>query len=361
VASYFFNFLKAKRRKINQAIIDPMSESKKILIRLPNWIGDIVMALPMIEALKKTYPCSQIDVLVRFPFDSLLAAQPHIRKIIPLILPKVWHAKLNHGPLIKGLKQEHYDTAIVCTHSFSSAWMMKQAGIPHRIGSRRFLGNWLLSHSVQIDRSLHQKKQYLQLLDPLKIPYEESWPKLHIDPQHVEPTKAKFSCLGLDFSQPYVLLHPGASYGAAKTWPMEHFETLASKLLLETDCQVVILGEKPNRPFKLQNARFFDFSSQTTLVELMVLIQHGSYLICNDSGPMHLGYALGIPLIALFGATDPLKTGPSGALSDYLFNKTDCGPCFKRVCPLDHRCMKNLSPDQVFKKLQTKLPVHGSS
>lgn len=333
-----------------------MLNVKKILIRFPNWLGDIVMSLPIIEALKLKFPSAEIHALVKTPFDELLISDPRIDKVTSFQKPTSWFRKLNVFALAKSLKKQNYDLCFCLTRSMSSALPLYLAGINTRIGAHRFLGSFLLTHQIKLDKTGHQRQQYLSFLTPLDIENPSLWAPL------TKPFYQADFFARLGLNKPYILLHPGASYGSAKTWPLDYFEKLASYFLEMNKYTVVFLGDKSQTSPKLSHPNLIDLTGKTTLTDLITVMAYADLVICNDSGPMHLADGLDSKLLAIFGPTDPCLTGPKNHNSTFVFNKTPCGPCFKRICPLDHKCMQQIAPEIIFKKALHLLEAsYGSS
>lgn len=332
-----------------------MSNVKKILIRCPNWLGDIVMCLPIFEALKIKFPDAEIHALVKAPFHELLLSDPRIHTVIDFEKPTTILKKLNCFSLAKKLKKQNFDICLCLTRSISSALPLSLAGIKKRIGAKRFLGSFLLTDQVELDKSVHQRAQYLSFLKPLGITHGSELAILS------KPHVKSSLCDSLDFDKPYILIHPGASYGSAKTWPLEYFEKLASYFLEINQYKLIFLGDKSQKKTTISHADLIDLTGKTSLIDLVTLMKKAQLVICNDSGPMHISDGLGTKLLAIFGPTDPALTGPKSSDSHIVFNKTDCGPCFKRVCPIDHKCMRQINPEVIFQKALTILGSHGTS
>lgn len=327
-----------------------MTRFKKILVRFPNWLGDMLMALPLVEALKQAYPDVEIHALMKKPFDQLFEHDSRFAKIIPFEKEKQLFKKLFPKNLRQTISKERYDAAFVLTRSFSSMLVLKN--VKHAIGTKRFLGSLFLDHQVKFANNAHQRSKYLSFLKPLGIDSDKIMSYLpHLDCK----SDLKWKSFGLDVSKPFIIFHPGASYGSAKTWPLESFETLALSLLEEKQIQIVFCGDIHQKPPSLSSPFVIDLCGQTSILELCELIQKAKLIVCNDSGPMHLADVLKTPLISLFGSTDPNLTGPKNNDSLVIFQKTDCGPCFKRICPLDHACMKGISPQKVLTHIMEKI------
>lgn len=334
-----------------------MQDIKKILIRFPNWLGDCVMATVIIEALAIAYPSTKIHAVIRKPFDEIFKKDTRIEKVFGFVKEKSFWKKLLPLSIKKDLKKENYDLAIVCTRSFSSAFELLGLKVPVKIGSKRFLGSFFLTHQMRWDKTHHQKKQYLSLLKPLNISFS-SLESILEKPDNLDGDGI---ILGIDTNKPYILIHPGASYGLAKTWPLDYYKKLAKLLLENFDLPIVFCGDATQEKIGFLHKNLIDLIGKTTLSDLKKLIAKARCVICNDSGPMHIADGLKVPLVALFGPTDPILTGPMSLNSLVLNHKTPCGPCFKRTCPLDHACMKNLLPEHVFEKLKPLMGQYGSS
>lgn len=332
-----------------------MSNVKKILVRCPNWLGDIVMCLPVFESLKTQFKDAEIHALVKAPFHELLLSDPRINVVIDFEKPTSILKKLNCFALAKQLRTKNYDVSLCLTRSISSALPLYLAGIKKRIGAKRFLGSFLLTDQVQLDKSVHQRRQYLSFLKPLGITHDSEFALLN----QPDVKSALFESLNLD--KPYILIHPGASYGSAKTWPLEYFEKLASYFLEMKKYKLVFLGDKSQKKPNISHADLIDLTGKTSLTDLSYLMAKAELVICNDSGPMHISDGMGTKLLAIFGPTDPALTGPKSLNSYIVFNKTNCGPCFKRVCPIDHKCMRQINPEVIFQKALTILEAHGTS
>jgi len=307
------------------------------------------MATVLLQNLKAHFKDVQIDVLVKSPFDLLLKNHPDIHQVIGFFPKKKLYQKILMDPICHLLKKERYDLGILCTNSISSLLIFKYAKVKKIIGFERGLFSFLMDHPLKKEKNLHQKNQYLCFLKPLGIDSSSNELNLHFFQENSKSCLAKLNIL---LDKPYVIFHPGASYGSAKSWPLDHFETLAKKVLEKTSLHIFYLGVDQTKKTSLSHPRFIDLSNQTSLEDLLCLIQSAKAIICNDSGPMHIADAFKVPLLAFFGPTDPKKTGPSSLSSHIIHNQTPCGPCFKRTCPLDHACMQNIHPDTAFSKLE---------
>ncbi|MDH5750904.1 MAG: lipopolysaccharide heptosyltransferase II [Deltaproteobacteria bacterium] len=314
---------------------------KAVLIRTPNWLGDLMMATGFIRAALEMFPGVRIDLIVRAGFERLpLPRRGEIR---------VFDRKTaSAGAFGKSLRGAGYSHFFVLPPSFSSAWMAFRSGIPHRIG---YAGEWrslllrpALRHS-HAPRSVHLVREYLDLLAPWGHAELEAQPAgLDMPPEWVE----KHLPERLREHPPYVVLAPGAEYGPAKQWPDEHYRETA-RALADAGWPVVVAGLAKDRELGAEIlaglAGGLNLCGETGLLELTALLARARLLISNDSGAMHMAAAAGIPQIALFGSTNPHWTAPLNPRAVLLQNPQPCAPCYRRTCPLGHlRCLQELPP-----------------
>ena len=320
---------------------------KKIVIRFPNWIGDFIMALPVLEDIKKNSPFSVISVLLKEHLKDLLKNNPHVDEITFL--------KKSKKETIKTLKDKNFDCGLLLTNSFSSAYLFYKANIKNKIGYRKDFRSIFLNKSLKFDnQKIHQIQKYKKLLKFLNIDTSNTKPKLYIDEPDKKTAKKILLDNGYNKEKKIIAINPFAAYGIAKCWPIDRYKKLASKILDDDSCVVVFIGDQLAREPINEICddllpRAINLAGKTTLNELVSVINEADLFITNDSGPMHIASALKKPLIAIFGSTSEILTGPYH--NEIIINKNvNCSPCFKRVCPIDFRCMKSISVDDVFKK-----------
>jgi heptosyltransferase-2 len=326
---------------------------RKILVVAPSWIGDTVLAQPLLKLLHSRYPGLAIDVLApRWTFP-LLARMPEVERAI--------ESPFGHGDLKLGerrrlghsLAAEGYDQAIVLPNSFKSALAPFFAGIPVRTGYIGELRHWLLNDARRLDEeSLPQIAQrYAALALPRGQKLEPPLPTLALRVDETE-RRAVLDRLGLDRNRPAAALCPGAEYGPAKRWPARYFAELAQGLAAR-GCAVWLIGSQGDRQAgaeieKAAGGVCRNLCGETTLTEAIDLLASTTLVVSNDSGLMHVAAALGRPLIALYGSSSPAFTPPLSSRAQILKLDLPCSPCFKRECPLGHfNCMMQLTPDRV--------------
>ena len=330
----------------------------RILVRGVNWIGDAVMTMPALRALKKTYPGSHIALLVKPWVAPLFEKDPSIDEIIPYT--EDFGGIAGKFRLASGLGRRGFDAAYLLQNAFGAAAVAFLAGIPERIGYARDGRRLLLTNPVPFDqraKSLHHIDYYLDLLERSGLPVANAgtlkkmpWIYLSLD----ERTAARDKLRAL--KRPVIGLNPGAAYGSSKRWPTDRFAEVGRRIISELRGSVVVFGgpaetgiadeiaEIIDDPFSLLNV-----AGKTGLRELAALISECDALVTNDSGPMHIGYAVGTPVAAIFGSTSPEHTGPNGFESVVVREKPDCSPCFERECKTGSlQCMELVGAEDVF-------------
>ena len=348
-------------------------EVERLLVVSPNWLGDAVMALPAIGDLKRHFPRSRLLVAARKSVAGLFSMTPLADEIVVLEWPgRLWSRAQRRADVAK-LRSLRADVGVVLPNSFASAWLVKSAGIRERWGYAADLRDRLLSRAVPrpVIR-VHQSEYYRRLMKGLNIENGSVNPELVVSTRSMNEARTLLHSKGWDSSQPFVVMAPGAAYGGAKRWPSEHFAEVASQLIRNQQVSCVLIGSSADAATtswvrtlvpEVLRAQVFDVAGSTSLDTLAGILRLASSCVSNDSGAMHLAGAVGVPLAALFGPTRERETAPlsgTGGRTDVLINHVWCRPCMLRECPLDHRCMKGLSPDRVTKALTDLMTNPGS-
>ena len=326
---------------------------QNILVRATNWVGDAVMSLPALRALRQRYPQAHIAILAK-PWVADLYRREHVcDELIPYTAKTVsekWTAA-------RALRPLNFDTAILLQNAFEAGAIAYLAGIPQRIGYARDGRGFLLTRAIPVPQRgevpRHERFYYLELLRRAGI--LDSLPesgsiRLESAPMARAAGLERFRQLGL--GDVVVGISPGAAYGTAKRWLPERFAEAASQLANELGASVAIFGSKDEHDLCAFVAASIaapvqNFAGQTTLAEFIDLAAACRVYLTNDSGAMHIASALGVPTVAVFGATDDQTTGPTGPLARVVREVVECSPCLKRECPIDHRCMTRVSAAQV--------------
>ncbi|MEM1159095.1 MAG: lipopolysaccharide heptosyltransferase II [Verrucomicrobiota bacterium] len=323
-------------------------DSRRILIRSPNWLGDAVMAVPALQSWQQHARNDQTFAVVAPA--NLQTFWQHIPG-----MDAVFVADRNPAITVANIAPWKADTSFILPNSPRTALEACLAGIPCRIG---FTGKWrkyLLTHTF--DRPSQTGLPHHQSLDPLDllkhfhlIPEDTRLPAPEIPaPNHTKMVQGD-----------YLLICPGAEYGAAKRWPADRYAHLADTLGARHGLHVVLSGGDNDREVCRNIAEQLtvphtNTTGRTSLREFLSLCAHARLILCNDSGAMHTASLFRTPGVALFGSTEPRWTGPISDSIAVLQEDVPCSPCFLRECPIDFRCMNQLSEERVLEACQTKL------
>ncbi|PAF48702.1 lipopolysaccharide heptosyltransferase II [Helicobacter sp. 12S02232-10] len=327
----------------------------KILLRLPNWLGDAVMATPAFEMLKDKFPEASFSIIGTQAVCSLFEKDPRISSFF---IDETKKSKCRILATYKFAKKiGKYDIAITFTNNIYSAMLLFWTKTPLKIGYAKNFRSFFLSHPIKFQSGIHQVLSYCNLLMPLLNQTQSQI-------AHNAPSLKLIASKNKYFSQTKVKIgiNPGAAFGSAKRWLKEYFaETILS--LIQKDYEIVLFGNQSDINAtkdiieivkKLSTHQetiknIIDLTGQTTISSLIDNIATLDLFITNDSGPMHIATALQIPLIAIFGPTNDQETSPWKHQNAIILNKKlKCAPCKKRTCPLKHQnCMKLITPDEV--------------
>jgi heptosyltransferase-2 len=322
----------------------------KILMRGPNWVGDAVLAIPAMKAVREKYPEAEITLLVRPWVAGVFTAAPFI--------DKVWSEPRPAGigdwlRISRNIRAQQFDLALLFPNSFESAAMMFLGRVPQRVGYATDGRSLLLTKSIRPStEKRHQVHYYLDLAAAVSA--TTTHPSIEIQASAEEKSNARklLASSGIAANRKYLVLNPGAAYGAAKRWGEDRFAEAGDALAAELGTDVAIIGSETERSIAerirdLMRSRVVVLNGKTSLETLIGVIAESSLVLTNDSGPMHIAAALGVPTVAVFGATDHVATGPFGARTTIVRESVDCSPCMLRECPIDHRCMTRVSADAV--------------
>ncbi len=327
---------------------------KKILIRMPNWIGDAVMAIPTLSALRTRFHGAQIVLLAKPSVAALFACHPDVDRVL------VYEDRGKHRglaglwTLIRALRKEHFDLAFLLQNAFEAALIAAAAGIPVRVGYAGDGRSLLLTRSLRRkDAPHHHREAYLALIKLVDgRPF--SGPPFLVVTEEERKTASRFleSC-GIKQEDCVIGIHPGAAYGSAKRWFPERFAAVADQIMKRFQTKIVIFGGPLETGIAgaIHEAMLTPsvvLAGKTSVREMMALMTKCRLLITNDSGPMHAASALGVPVVAVFGPTDPTQTSPGGIYTRMIQNKVECAPCKARECPIDHPCMTGISSEEVY-------------
>jgi heptosyltransferase-2 len=332
----------------------------KILVRAPNWIGDAVMAIPALEALRRARPQDEICVLSRPAVTDLFTGQSFVDRLLPFDFRGRHRGWLGREKLAGELHKEQFGAALLLQNAFESAWLAWRAGIPERIGYARDARSLLLTKAIRVPRDgeipKHESHYYLELLRRAgwaEPPGIISRTCLAIRGEARSAAESALRRAGARENSWRCAIAPGASYGAAKCWPPERFAQLADRLISECGADVIFFGspgesEISDRIRSKMNSPAISLVGETSMRDFAAMLASCSLFIGNDSGAMHVAATVGLPVIGIFGSTDPEGTAPVTDQFALVREPVSCSPCFLRSCPVDHRCMTRISVDSVF-------------
>ena len=335
---------------------ESLSKAANILIRSTNWIGDAVMTLPAIAAVRNTFPRARITILAKPWVAELFELCPDIDEIMLFQSPGIHDGLAGKWRIARDIRKKQFDAAILLQNAIEAAIIAFLAGIPVRAGYNSDGRGLLLTHSVQRTkaiRKVHQTDYYLEMVKALgcRPAGREAVLKLGKDDERL--AGELLAGYGLQDSRLLVGMAPGATYGPAKKWFPERFSSVADRLADGFSAQIVLFGSsEDNDTAATVQARakypMFDLTGKTSLKEAMALMSRCRLFISNDSGLMHVAAALGVPTVAIFGSTNPATTSPPGQNNIIIYKDVACSPCLKTDCPTDFQCMGLIGVDDVY-------------
>ncbi len=330
---------------------------------MPNWLGDAVMATPVIADVRKKWPNATLTAMCQGgSISALLKGNPHLDEIFTFSRPNPFLKREELRDLIGRLRQGKYDLGILLPNSFSSAWWFWRGQVRKRIGFQGDFRDFLLTDPIAKPEALgeeHLVVTYKHILEPLGIELSQTSPALYVQEEERKAAIQLLREYKIPEGASIVGVNPGAAYGSAKCWLPERFKEVITKLSLRPNTYILCFGDQSGAPLVhdiCENTppNVIDLAGNTSIRELMALIQQCTVFLTNDSGPMHMADALKTPLVALFGSTNATATGPYSH-GTVIHKHVSCSPCYKRTCPIDFRCMKQITADEVYKAILSKL------
>ncbi|MHB8652320.1 MAG: lipopolysaccharide heptosyltransferase II [Terriglobia bacterium] len=338
-----------------------LNDPQKIMVRATNWVGDGVISLAALDALRYRFPNAEIVLVAKPWVTEMYWHHPAVNRQIVYDPDGEHRGFRGFRKLIETIRAEQFDAAILFQNAFQAAWMAWRAGIPVRLGYARDGRSMLLTDAILVPPRAaygHQAYYYLQMLfragviEKPELPHPITAPMLLLQDAEKKWAVNHLRSLGLEGPRFLVGLNPGAFFGPAKRWPPEQFAALADRLIGALHADVLIFGSPAERPLAETIARAMKHTptivaGDTTLRQFMTLLAQCRLVVTNDSGPMHLAAALGLPLVAIFGSTDERSTGPLSSRARVVRHAVPCSPCGLRECPIDFRCMLGVTVDNV--------------
>jgi len=330
------------------------------MVRMPNWIGDAVMATPALAAIRRTFPRAQLTVVANPLVAELFVAHPDCDRVIRFDERSGHHGVGGLWQFCLNLRRERFELAVLLQNAFEAAVMAVLAGMPRRAGYRTDGRGLLLTDGVPaVDKKhgLHHVDYYLAMLRALGIDSDDRRLRLTLTPAEQQWVVA---ALG---AGEWVAINPGASYGAAKRWLPERFAAVADALAADYGFRVVLTGGPGEAEVGADIAQAMrsevrNLIGATTVRQLMAVLARCRLVVTNDSGPMHIAAAFGVPIVAVFGPTDHTTTSPLAGNCRIVRSPVDCAPCLLRECPTDHRCMTRVTAEEVLAAARALLGAH---
>ena len=338
---------------------------RRLMVRLPNWLGDVMMALPALARVRQAFPDAFLALAASSSIAPVFEEHTPVRQQQLITVDKATEAA--------SLREGAFDTILLLTNSFRSAWIARRSGIPNRWGYAAGARGPLLTKSVGRPRKIHQSEFYLRLVEGLGMgvaPFHRAASPGDAAPLAVTAgtrlrTLRFFEQLGIASGTPLVGFAPGAAYGHAKRWPPDRVARVITRLWQERGLRAVLVGVGGDRDAgrAIESSvppyvNLVNLIGRTDLRLLVGVIHACRAFVSNDSGAMHLAAALGVPVTAIFGPTNERATAPLGD-HDVLLHPVFCRPCMLRECPIDHRCMKRITEEDVYGALTRRMDRHA--
>ena len=324
----------------------------KLLVRATNWVGDAILSIPALAAVRARWPGAEISVLARPWVADLYRDQGLVDRLIPFD-----HRGRHRGPmgverLARELRAERFDSAVLFQNAFEAAWIAWRAGIPERIGYARDARGLLLTKSIPVplpgEIPAHESNYYLELLR--RAGWIDALPeiapiRITVPPDALDRAEKLLVDAGCPAGGLLVAFGAGAAYGTAKCWPANRYAELARLLISDYGARVLLFGAASEAAVAAEielgaGPGVINLIGRSAIGDLPALLARCRLFIGNDSGAMHVAAAVGLPVVAVFGPTDPHGTRPLTPKLSIVQRKVACSPCFLRHCPIDHRCMK---------------------
>ena len=325
---------------------------ERILIRATNWVGDAIMTLPALEAVRENFPGGHITVLAKPWVAPLFENHPAVDRV--MVFDKGTGSRAGFLAIFKTsriLRKERFDLAILFQNAFEAALLVFLGRVKLRVGYKTDGRSLLLTHGVSRTEKvlrIHQVGYYCAILRAMGWPAEERDPALHTGREVRDQAVGILKSNGVDPRDFIVGLSPGAVFGNAKRWPPNRFAEIGDRVVRRWGAKIVVFGSGGEREIcdaVCETMRYgaLNLCGKTTLKAVMGVMALCRFFVTNDSGLMHMASALGLPTVAVFGSTDHVATGPRGPKTRIVRRPVSCAPCLKQECPTDHRCMLRIS------------------
>lgn len=329
----------------------------EVFLRSPNWIGDCIMAIPSIRALKDLNPGIKINIVTKI---HLKAVFKNIKEIDGIITLPEKLTLSNFAGSVISLRKYKIRTGLLFTNSFISALLFRLSGIKDLTGYKMDMRGFLLKSKLKFPESgVHQKDFYMEIVKVFtgKNPKYNYSDRLEICIEEKESVRKNLSETGVDPEKKFIGISPMAAYGTSKQWPADKFAELIKKIKNGIESPEILLFGSPSEKERIRKIteisgeKTFEITDTYSFREAISIISLCRVFISNDSGLLHIASALDIPVIGIFGPTLPEKTAPPKKNVRIIYKSADCSPCKHRICPIDHRCMELIKTGDVYSVL----------
>lgn len=345
------------------------NEIERIVIRGANWVGDAVMTIPALREVRRLFPGAHITLATRPWARGLFSGADFLNDLLV-------HEGSGLRSVVQQVRQwrkHSFDLAVLFPNSLETALVASLARVPLRIGYATDGRQTLLTHPLAVPEwraAKHEVFYYLKIVAELEWLLKHEQTFLDTQPDgSLEVSSGRKSAardflrardVGIAAGRPLVALCPGSINSRAKRWPAERYAALGDRLIGELNAEVLLVGSPAETAVALEVSRQMRqqpvmLAGQTDLAELVGILSQVELLVTNDTGPAHIASALSRPTIVIFGPTNPLTTRPFSPYGEIVRQPPDCAPCMLRDCPIDHRCMTAISPDDIFERARVLL------
>ncbi|MBN1879783.1 lipopolysaccharide heptosyltransferase II [bacterium] len=338
--------------------------NERLLIRMPNWIGDVVMSTAGLVALKRLYPDISITVLVKPWVVDVLKHHTSVENIMIYSPRRSLGRFLDVMRIASEVRKRRFSAYMLFQNNFESALIGWLSGIPIRFGRPTDRRRVLLTHPVELPEQVtksHQVNDYLSLVESFTGSPAPVDCHPHVFLTEADRNEAENILRKIPGDNPLITISAGAAYGSAKCWPVAKFAAFVEQAVSRWNARIVFLGSQEDsivsqRILDLCRVRAYSIAGQYPLLTQAAVIERAGLCVSNDSGLMHLAAALdGVSTVAIFGPTKPLETAPFGTGHVILHHPVACWPCRYRECPLGHMCMEEISVVEVIDAVETVL------
>jgi lipopolysaccharide heptosyltransferase II len=333
----------------------------RVLVKEPNWLGDLVISLPALRAVRRAFSDAELSVLVKQELAGFFDGFPWLDRVVPYRIRPGLDGLADRGRVISTIRARGYDLAVLFPRSFESALWVTMAGVPRRAGFATQARGVLLTHAARPARDLerrHQRNDYLEMLrDALAIEVSAEEVTLEVAEPRRASMRGWLANRRRRAAAPLVALAPSAAYGPAKEWPADRYVRLIDRLEEAAGAECVLVGTASERArcaeiAAASRADAILAAGETDVGDLVALLSLCRGFIGNDSGAMHVAGALGLPTVGIFGSTRPDRTGPLGPRTRVLYERIECSPCLARTCRFGHYdCLKRISVEPALEAL----------